>query len=62
MRVRLAKTASQEPWKDTEEECAKCVKACAAYINDHFEVTELRLEFPQRVAKIIDAEGGRIKK
>ena len=62
MRVRLSKTTPQEAWTETEDAYAKRLKTCAAYINDHYKVKELCLEFPQRLAKILQADGGRIKK
>ena len=62
IRYRLAKTVPPKPWEETEEQYAKRLKECVAYINEYYNVKELCMEFPQRVARIMEAEGGRIGK
>ncbi len=62
IRSRLAKTVPPRPWQETEGQYAKRLKECVAYINGHYKVKELNMEFPQRVARIMEATGSRISK
>ena len=62
IRYRLAKTVPPRPWEETEQEYAKRLKECVAYINEHHNVKGLNMEFTQRVARIMAADGGRISK
>ena len=62
VRTRLHRTLPKRPWEEDDDTYAKRLKAAAAYINDNYKVADLCLEFPARVASILEAEGGRIKK
>ena len=62
MRTRLHITLPKRPWEEDDDTYAKRLKAAAAYINESYNVADLCLEFPARVASILEAEGGRIKK
>ena len=57
VRIRLRKTLPKSPWKETEPDYVKRLKAAATYFNENYNVTDLKLELPARVA----ADGGRIK-
>ena len=60
IRYRLAKTVPPRPCQETEKQFAKRLKECVAYTHEHYKVNELNMESPQRVARIMEAEGGRI--
>ena len=62
VRTRLDRTLPKRPWEEDDDAYAKRLKAAAAYINESHNVSGLCLEFPARVASILEAEGGRIKK
>jgi len=61
-RSSLDRTLPKRPREEDDDTYAKRLKAAAAYINDNYKVADLCLEFPARVASILEAEGGRIKK
>ena len=62
IRARLAKTLPQKPWEETAEAYASRLKACAAYINDHHDVTGLCRALPGRLELLRACEGDRICK
>ena len=62
VRRREAVTQKRQPWTETVEEFGARLRDAADHINRHFDVEGLCKGLPERVQKVIDNEGDRIKK
>ena len=62
MRQRLTKTRPQQAWTETLEAYRSRLKACAAYINEHYNVQGLCHDLPTRLRDLDEVEGDRIRK
>ena len=62
MRDRLVKTTPQRAWQETVEEYCTRLKACAAYINDNYDVQGLCRVLPQRLEELDRRQGDRLRK
>lgn len=62
MRNQLTKTLPQKPWEETVDDYHTRLRACAAYINDNYDVEGLCKELPQRVESFLARKGDRIHK
>ena len=60
VREREAKTRLATPWKETPAEFGIRMRAVCQDINDSCDVEGLCRKFPERVQKVVDAEGDRI--
>ena len=62
LRRRLALTLPRRPWLETREAYCTRLKDQAAFINVHYNMEGLCKEFPLRLQKVIEHDGGRIWK
>ena len=63
IRERMKRSQPVEPWRESEEELGKRLKAAAAYCNDHHDVDGLCREFPQRMHDLVyEAKGDKLRK
>ena len=62
MRDRLVKTTPRRAWQETVEQYCTRLKACAAYINEHYKLAGLCRELPQRLAELDRRQGDRLRK
>ena len=62
MRTRLAKTVPQKAWEETLPAYGTRLKACAAYINNTYDVASLCRELPDRLQSLHDRGGDRLPK
>ena len=58
---RLKATRSARAWEETEAEFGERLRSVAEYINTTFDVESLCKGLPQRIAKLRDAKGDRLK-
>ncbi len=61
LRVRLEQSLPQRPWEETPEAFAGRLRRCCADINAHLDVDGLCRAFPQRIHKLVDRLGERLK-
>ena len=61
IRWRLAQTVPRQCWLETVPEYTSRLKAVVQDINDRLDVEGLCRDLPERIQKLVDAEGGRIK-
>ena len=62
MRDRLVKTTPPRVWQESVAEYCTRLKACAAYINEHYNVAGLCRQLPQRLAELDRRQGDRLAK
>ena len=62
LRRRLTLTVPRKPWLETREAYGARLKDQAAFINVRYNLEGLSKEFPLRLQKVIDHDGGRIWK
>ena len=63
IRERMKKTQPVEPWKESEDDLGKRLKAAAAHCTSEHEVTSLCREFPQRMHDLVHVtKGDRLSK
>ena len=60
-RRRETVTQTREPWRETVEECGARLRGICQYINANHDVEGLCRKLPERLEKLVDAEGDRIK-
>ncbi len=51
---------TREPWHETVEYGTRICSICQ-HVNEHFDVEGLCRKFPERLQKVVDAEGDRIE-
>ena len=61
LRVRLAESVPAKAWAETREQYTSRLRACCQAVNSSYNVDGLCREFPARIAKLREAEGGRLK-
>ena len=62
MRTRLAQTAPKKAWEESVDAYGARLKACAAFVNKHYDVANLCKELPQRLEALRDCGGDRLPK
>ena len=62
MRERLKKTVPTRSWAESFDDYGARLKACAAYINDEYDVAGLCLGLPKRLAELDRRRGDRLCK
>ena len=63
IREQLKRTQPKEPWRESEEQFGKRLKAAASYCTNHHDVDGLCGEFPTRMHDLAHfTEGGRLSK
>ena len=60
--LRQATTTPKKLWEESIEAFGRRLREIVAYINDEYDVEALSREFPGRVQKLIDNEGGKLSK
>ena len=61
LRIRLAESVPAKAWAETREQYTSRLRACCQAVNSSYNVDGLCRAFPARIAKLRDAEGGRLK-
>ena len=61
LRVRLAESVPAKAWAETKEQYTSRLRACCQAVNSCYDIEGLRRTFPARIAKLREAEGGRLK-
>ena len=61
VRRRETVTQTQEPWHETVEEFGTRLRAICQHVNANFDVEGLCKKLPERLQKVVDAEGDRIE-
>ena len=62
MRRRLSQTKPAWPWVETLDSYRSRLKACAAYINNKYDVDGLCMALPRRLSLLEESWGDRISK
>ena len=62
MRRRLSQTKPVSPWDETLDSYRSRLKACAAYINNKYDVDGLCMALPRRLSLLEESWGDRISK
>ena len=62
MRDRLTKTSPRKSWQESVGEYCTRLKACATFINDHYDVAGLCRVLPQRLTDLDRLRGDRLSK
>ena len=61
VRKRETVTQTTEPWRETVEEFHARLRGICQHVNANYDVDGLCRKFPERLQKVVDAEGDRIK-
>ena len=61
LRHRLTETLPQRAWEETPEAFGSRLRECCATINATLDVESLCKDFPARIEKLVEKNGGRLK-
>ena len=62
LRLLLARSTPARPWQETREDYATRLRGACGHANEKYDVTGLCQELPQRLQKLVDQEGDRLRK